>query len=271
MSSQFQANQAHSDNRIANQLDEQSRLLIASQAHSNSRITHQLDEQSRMLTAILNTQFESQNPLQLSQPQEQLPRNQSTVPSSVQWPAIHVRTTYVPREDYSSCHLPCPCRCHDFHRFHSPSLLNRLIGALFIGYSGYSGAFSKCTMTSCKGPSNLRVTVYYIFPSWLVRNCLVSICVQKVSRGIMTSLAVRNIVPVSAPIFQFAVSNNVDGLKGLFHSRLARPDDTRTTDGNDALSVSSHSFPAISYLDLCLPFMSYLSPRKYFTVMMLRK
>ena len=216
--------------------------LQASQAHSNSQIIHQLDEQSRLITAIRNSQSESRNSIQLPQPQEQLPFSQSTAPSPVPWPTIHVRTTYMPRDYYSICHPSCRCPCHIFHRFQSPSLLDRLIGALFIGYSGYSGAFSKCTVKSCRAQSNFRVAVNYMFPPWLVRNTLISICFQKLSNRITVNLTVKNMLPLSAPIFQYVASNNIDGLRRLFDDRLARPSDIRYGDGWDALHVSNQSF-----------------------------
>ena len=212
--------------------------LQASQTNNRNHITRQLDEQSRLLSNILNAQSEPRDNAQVTQQQARLLLNQSASLGTQTLSTISIQTNYISQNSYPLCHERCNCRCHTTRRFRSPGLLARLVGALFVGYSGSPGVFQKCSIKSCKARSKFRASIVYMFPSWLIHNILVSGSVRTSANRITTSLTVRNILSNSAAIFQYAINGNTDGLRRLFDSRLARPNDMQEGDGRDALTVS---------------------------------
>ena len=201
-----------------------------------------------MLNAILNIQSETRNALQLTPPQDHPSCSQSTTPSTEAWTAINIDTAYISEPLYS-CRPSCICSCHTVHQLRSPSSLTRLIGALFIDYSGTPRTFNRCSVRNCKARSTLTVQIIYAFPAWIVRDILVSIHVRSFNNGISASLKVRNVVPNGSPIFHYIIINDTGGLRRLFNTCLARPDDIQGTEnGEDALTVSSSIY--YHFLDL---------------------
>ena len=149
ISSQLRSNQSISDNRTAQQLNEHSRLL-----------TNILSSQST-LHSLLQTQREPSEQIRVSA-QSVSTSTLNSNQSSKQ--VVYIRASYQQR-------LPCPphcrCSCHKIHTFQLPTMVNHVIGHLFIGYSGYPIVrnVQKCTETCCLSQTTFRVYVRYIFPS----------------------------------------------------------------------------------------------------------
>ena len=217
----------------------QSTQIQASQLHSSDVLHHQFNDQFRLLNTILNTQSESQNTLHLLQQQHQSLSSPSKISSTGPSAAMNVKMTYIsePKDPCSVRSQPCGCRCHTTHQVRSPSLLDRFMGALFVGYSGSPATLNKCSIRSCKARSFFKADIYYVFPPWLIRDVFISILVRSFPCKITTSFTVRNIVANASPIFHYAISNDGCGLQRLFDSRLARPNDIQGYGGKDALNV----------------------------------
>ena len=211
--------------------------LQASQTRNSDQITRQLDQQSELLSSILGAQAESQDTTQATQQQAQVILGRSASFGTQTLSTISIQTSYISQNSYSLCHESCHCCCHANRRFRSPGLLARLIGALFIGYSGSPGVFLKCSIKNCRAQSYFKASITYMFPPWLIHNILISVSLRTSANRITTSLTVRNVVSRSATIFHYISNNDTDGLRRLFDSRLARPNDIQEGGGVDALSV----------------------------------
>ena len=212
--------------------------LQASHTNNSNHITCQLGEQSRLLGNILSAQSESRDTAPVTRQQAQLLIDQSASIGTQTLSAISIQTNYISQNSYPLCHEWCNCRCHSTRHFRSPGLLARLVGALFVGYSGSPGVFQMCSIKSCKARSNFRASIAYMFPPWIIHNILISVLVRTSTNRIMTSLTIRNILSVDTAVFHYAINGNTDGLRRLFDSRLARPNDIQEGYGADALSVS---------------------------------
>ena len=64
-----------------------------------------------------------------------------------------------------------------------------------------------------------------MYLSWLIQNILISISLRASANRITSSLLVRNIRLNNASIFQYAIYGNIEGIRRLFDSRLATPND----------------------------------------------
>ena len=56
----------------------------------------------------------------------------------------------VHRERHVSCDPRCPCVCHRERKGRTPESLSRLLGRLFVGYSGTPIGSIRCSVRSCK-------------------------------------------------------------------------------------------------------------------------
>ena len=195
-------------------------------------------------------QSDTQKSLQLLQQHQHLLHSRSTSPSTAPWPALRVRTSFMPEGRYSFCNPRCRCCCHINHHICLPSLLYPVMGALFVGYSGLPRTFQHCSVRSCTARSNFQASINYVFPPWLIWKALISILVQSLSNGIQTSLVVKCRRPVSSLIFHYASNDNVAGLKRLFDSRQARPSDVVEGGGQNVIMVSYYHLLSVCVISL---------------------
>ena len=144
---------------------------------------------------------------------------------------------YLPNHQKSHCDYYCRCLCHKSYGFKSPQALDHFLGALVFGYSGRP--LQNCTEKSCKNKTDFRAHVDYYFPSWFLRRMLS--CVYTLSNEPSVSLTMRRVVPASAEIFRLILLDDVDGLRRLFASGSASPNDLLHPTGTSALHVSSNS------------------------------
>ena len=66
-----------------------------------------------------------------------------------------------------TCHRLCRCLCHSYRRYRSPSVLNSVLGSLFIGYRARPIFPETCDDQECQ-QSSQNCSINYMFPSWLV-------------------------------------------------------------------------------------------------------
>ena len=66
------------------------------------------------------------------------------------------------------CKSYCGCSCHKPRQLKSPSILNRVLGSLFIGYCAIPTVLAgKCDTASCLNRPTAILKVIYIFPYWV--------------------------------------------------------------------------------------------------------
>jgi hypothetical protein len=148
--------------------------------------------------------------------------------------AVGIRTAQFPR---SACQPWCSCACHSEHRLRSPQLLDRVIGSLFIGYSGLPGLTRKCNQHSCHLRSQPMTYITYFFPQWFLARTISFVLSTTPLAGPVASLKVSRTVPGDSAIFYYAKTGNLTKIKALFEGGLASPHDVHFESGITALHV----------------------------------
>ncbi|KAL9117432.1 MAG: hypothetical protein Q9187_006031 [Circinaria calcarea] len=72
------------------------------------------------------------------------------------------------------CQAFCICSCHRRRQFRSPSILDCILGSLFVGYVGFPGNRRSCDFPACQKKSEKTVSLRYMFPGWLVKRILIT-------------------------------------------------------------------------------------------------
>ena len=129
----------------------------------------------------------------------------------------------------------CKCSCHTPGTIRTPRLFQKAIGTLFIGYSGYPSAFTKCANEDCQAGFSARVT--YTFPFWLLQK-MIDVCLasSKLQDPYLT-ITVRGTTSPFADLFRLTRADDQVGLELLFSSGGARPNDLSQLDELTALYV----------------------------------
>ena len=110
------------------------------------------------------------------------------------------------------CEGHCPCICHLKQRFRSPRVFDKLIGTLFIGYTGLPISVSKCDHHPCKNHVPRSVRASYIFPAWFLTKTL--------------DFIMRYSHSMSGPCIGLSVRNRVNPAAGMNIITLAQNGDT---------------------------------------------
>ena len=156
--------------------------------------------------------------------------------------AVGIRTTHFPR---TACRPWCSCACHSETRAQTPQFLEKLLGSLFIGYSGLPAITKSCSERSCHARAQPIVNITYFFPPWFLAR-KISLALSSVAlAGPDAKLRTQRTVPGDADLFRYAKIGDVDKMRMLFESGLASPDDVHYESGVTALHVrcpSSYRF-----------------------------
>ena len=144
----------------------------------------------------------------------------------------------------NSCRPGCICQCHTESRTSTPNVIDRVLGQLFLGYSGLPASNAKCNQPSCEKAQNPNITVEYWFPLAFVWSSIVRFRMSYEPKlGPQFELRSLRRVPDSAPCVSFALNGNITGLKDLFNRGLASPRDVSSTRGYSVLRVRPWSPP----------------------------
>lgn len=139
----------------------------------------------------------------------------------------------------SSCNSDFRCACHTSKRSSTPTVVDRILGQLFVGYAGIPLLNDKCDVKECDKSQVPYVNMEYWFPLGLFWSQIVRLQLGYQSHlGPQVSLSMLRRVPDSAPCVKFALDGNIDGLKDLFKRGLASPKDVSSTRGYSILRVS---------------------------------
>ena len=152
--------------------------LQSGQSRAQDYSSQQLDDIAGLLRAIPTSQSDpnlarARGPQGQGQGQHMI---QETVPSASMtaeepFNSVFCVRAYASWPLRSSCTARCPCACHSVRNFQSSLILRRIIGFLFVGYSGFPiQSTHKCTEGKCFSRGPLRVHVEYFFPR-LSRSC----------------------------------------------------------------------------------------------------
>jgi hypothetical protein len=150
---------------------------------------------------------------------------------------ILVQTSHRAR---AACELGCTCSCHRRGGFRTPSFLNRVLGSLFIGYSGLPLVSRSCDQSLCRRQGRYTSTTFsYYFPGWFMLRSVYMTIKNSPLRGPEAHLNVSRVVWDQAEIFWHSINGNIDGIKALFDAGLASPNDVAFEDNYSPLLVSS--------------------------------
>lgn len=139
----------------------------------------------------------------------------------------------------TSCHPGCACVCHTQSWASTPSLFSRVLGQLFVDYSGVPIMRPKCNDRRCSKRSDAYLELEYWFPSGLFWSQIIRFhYTYQTHLGPQFQLSSLRRIPDSAPAITFASSGNIEGLKDLFRRGLASPRDVSETRGYSLLRVS---------------------------------
>ncbi|KAM7193002.1 Ankyrin repeat-containing domain protein [Rhypophila sp. PSN 637] len=154
------------------------------------------------------------------------------------------------RPHMTNCRPGCPCSCHMSQRSASPSILNSILGRLFIGYSGLPVVSQRCDDDECRGARSKQVSVEYWFPTSIL-STIVRVQVG-VALGGGPSLYLETLrrVPDASQCVSFAQTGNIAGLKYLFRNGLASPRDVSSSRGYTLLrwALYAKQYEAVEFL-----------------------
>ena len=108
-----------------------------------------------------------------------------------------------------SCRAPCSCSCHIKTRLKTPSILDYVLGLLFITYNSrpLTSMSGKCNLSSCRKQGLSTAEITYTFPRWFIQRM---IAIKVKSMGPELILRVSRIRPKNAAIFLALENNNVE-------------------------------------------------------------
>ncbi|KAF7624552.1 hypothetical protein F9C07_2281110 [Aspergillus flavus] len=160
------------------------------------------------------------------------PTKKETYPNTTRSEGMGVRVTPF----VVTCRPGCPCACHLQRKSTSPALLNRVLGRLFVGYSGLPFLSPKCSFQACEKSRASQVSLEYWFPLGLLSSSIVRLQVgYQPNIGTLLQLDTLRRVPDTAQCVSYALNGDIEGLKYLFENGLASPRDVSATRGYSVL------------------------------------
>jgi hypothetical protein len=124
----------------------------------------------------------------------------------------------------NACRPFCSCTCHRRYRRRAPSLMNKLIGSLFLGYSSLPFFKANCDEPTCIQPSGFSATFTYYFPSWFVVRHMLSLVLMTTALGDPGAcLKIRKIQYKDFSIFRLAAIGDWKGIRSLLDRRVEHP------------------------------------------------
>lgn len=141
--------------------------------------------------------------------------------------------------DAMHCRPDCNCSCHSEYNSKTPGYLDRIMGRLFLGYSGFPSLVTSCDLTICQRSQSPSVSAEYWFPLGFCWSQIVRFELgYQAQLGPQFGLTTLRRVPDSALCVKFALEGDIDGLKKLFQHGMASSKDVSSTRGYSLLRVS---------------------------------
>lgn len=121
----------------------------------------------------------------------------------------------------NACRPFCSCICHRRYRRRAPTLTNKLLGSIFLGYSSIPFFAVKCDDSSCIQPSGFSATFTYYFPSWFVIKHMFSLVLMTTPLGDPGGvLKIRKIEYRDFSVFRMAATGDWKGIKSILDRRV---------------------------------------------------
>ena len=140
---------------------------------------------------------------------------------------------------HTSCRRGCSCVCHLQRRSALPTVVDRVIGQMFVGYAGLPLLNQSCDTESCEKSQSPSVSLEYWFPLGFVWSQIVRLQLTfRPNVGPHYELSSLRRVPDTAQCVNFALNGNIEGLRDLFDRGMASPRDVSSTRGYSILRVS---------------------------------
>ena len=157
----------------------------------------------------------------------------------IQHPQVDVNDCLAVRvNQYSSCRPGCHCVCHIENRSSTPGFADRVLGQVFVGYTGLPGLSPKCDIGTCEKSQSPGMSFEYWFPLWFVWSQIVRFrMTYERNLGPQFEISTLRRIPDSAQCVTFALNGDIEGLKDLFRQGLASPRDVSSTRGYSVLRV----------------------------------
>ncbi|KAL8871775.1 MAG: hypothetical protein Q9174_002462 [Haloplaca sp. 1 TL-2023] len=234
MQASFQ--EALNTNLVGHQAKTEDMLTRLCQQHQQEtwrlgNVERQLEKLSIQLEANQLKQLGTSYGLQQRQPPSRLVKRKTQYPLPKEQDAFAVRLNR-----YNSCGPGCACICHVEQRSSTPSLMDRVLGQVFLGYTGLPGLTRKCDVDSCQKSQTPNMSLEYWFPLGFLWSQIVRLRLTYESNlGPSFEISTLRRVSDSAPCVAFALNGDIDGLKDLFRRGVASPRDVSSTRGYSVL------------------------------------
>ncbi|KAL3419618.1 b-cell lymphoma 3-encoded protein [Phlyctema vagabunda] len=138
------------------------------------------------------------------------------------------------------CASWCPCRCHAQIRLHTPQLLQRVVGQLLVGYTGFPSWTGSCDrLDACQGKTAERfIQVNYYFPPWFLSRVLnFSLSTSNLQKP-EYSLRMLNVRSTFEAIFDGADKNDAALVRSLICNNKASVLDITDDGGHSPLHLA---------------------------------
>ena len=138
-----------------------------------------------------------------------------------------------------SCRPGCLCNCHIERKSNTSGHFDRVVGRLFVGYSGLPLLNSSCDSATCQRSQTPYISAEYWFPLGFCWSQIIRLELgYQPNIGPQWQLNTLRRVTDSAQCVKYALGGNIDGLKSLFQQGMASPKDVSSTRGYSLLRVS---------------------------------
>lgn len=125
-----------------------------------------------------------------------------------------------------SCQPWCSCRCHAQTYLNTPTMLNKVFGSLFVGYSGSVISETPCNVKSCSSFSNRpRARATYFFPSWFYSKAIEAAFFRSSFGDLSANISILGVQGRNSQVFKAVAIGDIQQLQDLFFKGLARPTD----------------------------------------------
>lgn len=125
-----------------------------------------------------------------------------------------------------SCQPWCSCCCHAQSYFSTPTMLSKVFGNLFIGYSGSIVSHTPCNVKSCASrSSHPRARATYFFPDWFYSKAIDAAFYRGPFGDLSANISLMGVQGRNSSVFKAVAIGDIPQLQDLFSEGLARPTD----------------------------------------------
>lgn len=223
---------------------------VAGMSDSHLALSNLMNQQHEVLSA----RIDALGKMLLSQSLQGAPKRILDRKPTASEKAADTQTVRIVASQSVPCKSWCPCACHTKRKLNltTPTIMQGVLGKMFIGYSGLPLLKERCDFRGCQHQRKASATIEYWFPSWFVSMNL-KLCYTYSPRiGPEFLLSTTNRVADDSQSISFAMEGNIDGLKHLFNSGLAGPRDVSDSRGYTlmrwALYGGMHNYETVKFL-----------------------